>query len=72
MMNHLVIVLGCIALLCACNKTSTFEVSPEYLTTAHERPLLTVPHREWVEQGCYPKRELKDGKWVEVKICDKK
>ena len=69
------VLLGVIAV-SGCNsimpKEPLLEQSPEYLATARERPMLTVPHREWVEQGCYPKRELKDGKWVEVKVCDKK
>ena len=46
--------------------------TPEYLATAYERKPLVVEHRDWISEGCYPKRELKNNKWVEVKVCDKK
>ena len=69
------VLLGVIAV-SGCNsimpKEPLLEQSPEYLATAYERKPLVVEHRDWISEGCYPKRELKDGKWVEVKVCDKK
>ena len=67
------VLLGVIAV-AGCKSTQPLlEQSPEYLATAYERKPLVVEHRDWISEGCYPKRELNaKGKWVEVKVCDKK
>jgi len=50
-------------LLCSCMKTADYELPRSPLTA--ERKPLTVPHRDWIESGCYPK--IVNGK--DVKVC---
>jgi hypothetical protein len=50
-------------LLCGCMKTVDY-VLPQSPLPAERKPL-TVPHRDWIEQGCYPK--IVNGK--DVKVC---
>jgi len=50
-------------LLLGCMKTVDYELPRSSLTA--ERKLLTVPHRDWIESGCYPK--IINGK--ETKVC---
>ena len=56
--------IAAVMLLCGCMKTTDY-VMPQN-PTGIEHKLLVVPHRDWIEQGCYPK--LVNGK--EVKVCD--
>ena len=55
---------------CKTTQQNTFD--PQYLASIKEGKALEVPHRDWISEGCYPKRELKNNKWVEVDVCDKK
>ena len=55
---------------CKTTQQSTFD--PQYLASIKEGKALEVPHRDWISEGCYPKREMKNNKWVELKVCDKK
>jgi len=73
MMNFKTIVV-CLGLLVisGCNTVQKTEFDPQYLASIKEGKPLEVPHREWISEGCYPKREMKNNKWVEVKVCDKK
>jgi hypothetical protein len=57
-----VIALGIV--LCACSKTPDYALPQN--PTGIERKLLVVPHRDWIESGCYPK--LVDGR--DVKVCN--
>jgi len=50
-------------LLCGCMKTVEYELPRSPLPA--ERKPLTVPHRDWIESGCYPK--IVNGK--ETKVC---
>jgi len=50
-------------LLCGCSKTVDY-VLPQSPLPAERKPL-TVPHRDWIESGCYPK--IVNGK--ETKVC---
>jgi hypothetical protein len=44
-------------------KTTNYVLPQSGLAVEHKP--LTVPHRDWIESGCYPK--IVDGK--EVKVC---
>jgi hypothetical protein len=50
-------------LLCSCMKTTDY-VLPQSPVAAERKPL-TVPHRDWLESGCWFKSE--NGK--DVKVC---
>jgi len=50
-------------LLCSCMKTVDYELPRTSIAVEHKP--LAVPHRDWIESGCYPK--IVDGK--EVKVC---
>jgi hypothetical protein len=50
-------------LLLGCMKTTNYVLPQSGLAVEHKP--LTVPHRDWIESGCYPK--IVDGK--EVKVC---
>ena len=66
------VLLGVITVAGCKSTVPVLETTPEYLATAYERKPLVVDHRDWISEGCYPKRILKNDKWVEVKVCDKK
>ena len=68
--RHIWILLGSL-LVSACNTVQKTEFDPTYLANIKERQPLKVPHREWIAENCYPKRELKNNKWIEVKVCNK-
>ena len=62
----------CVCLLiCSCNTTQKTEFHPQYLASISERPTLQVPYRQWIAEHCYPKRSLRNNKWVDIKVCNK-
>lgn len=63
-MKKSILIIGLGMLLSACMKTPDY-VMPQN-PTGLEHKLLVVPHRDWIESGCYPK--LVNGK--DVKVCD--
>lgn len=55
-----------------CNTVQKTEFDPQYLASIQQRQPLQVPYHQWIAEHCYPKRSLRNNKWVDIKVCDKK
>jgi hypothetical protein len=72
MVNKLLLLcaLGMSALLAGCQSLAKDHELPRQPVLVESRPL-SVPHRDWIAQHCWPLRtQLSDGRWIYRKHCE--
>jgi len=72
-MRRVLLVWLTVLALCGCHplpEMRSYEL-PQHPIEEEHKPL-TVPHRDWIAEHCYPLRRQQgeDGRWVEIKRCN--